>query len=333
MLLATQYLGLSLKNPLIASAAPLNAQLDHLRALEDAGAAAVVLPSLFQEQIEAEAAIHEHIMNSAAHNSPEASTYFPQTASGPYGVGPDAYLDLIHRARAAVAIPVIASLNGSSEAGWIEYAKMMQQAGAHAIELNMYFIPIDIELTGQNIEDRYVGILAAARRAVSIPLALKVSPQVSAFGNLAQRLHANGAAGLVLFNRLLQPDIDLATLRLTQGVHLSTRAEMPLSLSWIALLAGRCGASLAASTGVEEADDVIKYLLAGADVVMTTSALLRHGAGHLTGLLNGLETWMEARQFASVPDLRGLMSWSRSRHKEFYGRPSYMKMLETGVTG
>ncbi len=331
MSLETRYLGLSLKNPLVASAAPVNAQLDHLRRLEDAGAAAVVLPSLFQEQIEAEAAIHERLANSTAYNSPEASDYFPPTAAGPYGVGPDAYLDLIHSARAALSIPVIASLNGSSEAGWIEYARLMQQAGADAIELNMYFVPVDIDLTGQSVEDRYVDIVGAARKATTIPLAVKLSPYLSSLGNLAQRLHKGGADGLVLFNRLLQPDIDPVTLRLVDGVHLSTRTEMTLPLFWIALLAGRTGASLAASTGVENADDVVKYLLAGADVAMTTSALLRHGAGYVATLVRDLETWMEARQFAQVSDLRGLMSWKRSSHKERYGRPSYIKMLETGV--
>jgi dihydroorotate dehydrogenase (fumarate) len=331
MSLATQYLGLSLKNPLVASASPANAQLDHLRRLEDAGAAAVVLPSLFQEQIEAEDALDTLILNKAAYNSPEAMGYFPEACEGPYGVGPDAYLDLIRRAREALSIPVIASLNGSSEAGWITYAKSIQQAGASAIELNIYFVPIDMALTGQDVEDRYAGIVAATRRAVSLPLAVKLSPYVSALANLVQRLHAEGADGMVLFNRLLQPEIDLTTMTLTEGIHLSAQNEMALPLSWIALLAGRTGASLAASTGVESDDDVVKYLLAGADVVMTTSALLRHGPRHLKQLLNGLKVWMEVRNFASVSELRGLMSWARSRHRELYGRPSYIKMLETGV--
>jgi dihydroorotate dehydrogenase (fumarate) len=333
MSLTTHYLGLSLKNPLVASAAPVNAQLDHLRRLEDAGASAVVLPSLFQEQIEAEAAIHERVTNSTAYNSPEASHYFPQTTGGPYGVDPDAYLELVRSARAALSIPVIASLNGSSETGWIEYAGSIQQAGAHAIELNMYFVPVDIALTGQSVEDRYVDIVGAARKAAAIPLAVKLSPYLSSLGNLAQRLHNSGANGFVLFNRLMQPDIDPVTLRLVEGVHLSTRAEMSLPLFWIALLAGRTGASLAASTGVEDAGDVIKYLLAGADVVMTTSAVLRHGAGHVATLVKDLEIWMEARQFTAVSELRGLMSWTRSRHKERYGRPSYIEMLKTGVVG
>jgi len=332
MSLATHYLGLTLKNPLIASAAPGNAQLDHLRRLEDAGAAAVVLPSLFQEQIEADEALEELILGRMAHNSPEASSYLP-AAVGPYGIGSDAYLDLIRRARAALAIPVIASLNGATESGWTEYAQLMAEAGAQAIELNIYFVPIDLALSGQEVEDRYAGIVASARRNVAIPLSVKLSPQVSALGNLAQRLQASGASGLVLFNRLIQPDYDLATLRLTQCVHLSTPSEMPLPLLWISLLAGRTGLSLAGSTGVNSGDDIVKYLLAGADTVMTTSAVLRHGTGHVTRMLDELRIWLELREFNSVADMRGLLSWIRSRHREQYGRPSYIKMLEAGPVG
>jgi dihydroorotate dehydrogenase (fumarate) len=331
MSLATQYLGLSLKNPLIASAAPANAELDHLRRVEDAGAAAVVLPSLFQEQIEAEAALHDSLRGWGSYNSPEVSSYFPELISGPYGVGPDAYLGLVRRAKAALSIPVIASLNGTTKEGWIEYATLLQQAGADAIELNMYMVPVDMSMSGQAIEDRYVAIVDATRRAVDIPLAVKLSPYASALGNLARRLQENGADGLVLFNRLLQPEIDLTTLRVTEGIHLSTNAEMALPLSWIALLAAQTEASLAASGGVEGADDVVKFLLAGADVVMTTSALIRHGAGHLTVLLGGLRGWMETRHFDSVSDLRGLMSRAKSTRKDVYGRPSYIKMLNAGV--
>jgi dihydroorotate dehydrogenase (fumarate) len=332
MLLATHYLGLSLKNPLIASASPANAQLDHLRRLEDAGAAAVVLPSLFQEQIEADAALEELILGRMAHNSPEASSYRP-AAVGPYGVGSDAYLDLIRRARAALSIPVIASLNGATEAGWTEYARSMAEAGANAIELNLYFVPTDLTLTGQQVEDRYAGIVAGVRRGVAVPLSVKLSPFVSALGHLAQRLHDSGANGLVLFNRVMQPDYDLATLRLIHGVHLSTPAEMPLPLLWISLLAGRAKLSLAGSTGVHSGDDIVKYLLAGADAVMTTSAVLRHGPGHLTRMLDELRTWLDIREFHSVADMRGLLCWARSRHREQYGRPSYIKMLEAASVG
>ena len=332
MSLATQYLGLSLENPLIASASPANAELDHLRRLEDAGAAAVVLPSLFQEQIEADAELEERILGRMAHNSPEASSYLP-AARGPYGVGSDAYLTLIRRAREALSIPVIASLNGATDAGWTEYAQLMEQAGAQAIELNIYFVPIDLALSGSQVEDRYAGIVAGARRDVTIPLSVKLSPQLSALGHLAERLHDSGASGLVLFNRLVQPDFDLASLRLTHGVHLSTSAEMSLPLLWTSLLAGRTKLSLAGSTGVHSGDDVVKYLLAGADVVMTTSAVLRHGPSRVTDMLNDLRVWLELREFHSVADMRGLLSWIRSRHREQYGRPSYIKMLEAGPVG
>lgn len=332
MSLATQYLGLSLENPLIASASPANAELDHLRRLEDAGAAAVVLPSLFQEQIEADAELEERILGRMAHNSPEASSYLP-AARGPYGVGSDAYLTLIRRAREALSIPVIASLNGATDAGWTEYAQLMEQAGAQAIELNIYFVPIDLALSGSQVEDRYAGIVAGARRDVTIPLSVKLSPQLSALGHLAERLHDSGASGLVLFNRLVQPDFDLASLRLTLGVHLSTSAEMSLPLLWTSLLAGRTKLSLAGSTGVHSGDDVVKYLLAGADVVMTTSAVLRHGPSRVTDMLNDLRVWLELREFHSVADMRGLLSWIRSRHREQYGRPSYIKMLEAGPVG
>lgn len=332
MSLATQYLGLSLENPLIASASPANAELDHLRRLEDAGAAAVVLPSLFQEQIEADAELEERILGRMAHNSPEASSYLP-AAPGPYGVGSDAYLTLIRRAREALSIPVIASLNGATDAGWTEYAQLMEQAGAQAIELNIYFVPIDLALSGSQVEDRYAGIVAGARRDVTIPLSVKLSPQLSALGHLAERLHDSGASGLVLFNRLVQPDFDLASLRLTHGVHLSTSAEMSLPLLWTSLLAGRTKLSLAGSTGVHSGDDVVKYLLAGADVVMTTSAVLRHGPSRVTDMLNDLRVWLELREFHSVADMRGLLSWIRSRHREQYGRPSYIKMLEAGPVG
>ncbi len=331
MPLTTQYLGLTLQNPLVASAAPPNAHLDHLRRIEDAGASAVVLPSLFQEQIEAEAAIEALIYDAHAHNSPEAASYLPESAAGPYDVGPDAYLDLVRRARAALSIPVIASLNGATDTGWTNYAQQLEQAGAYAIELNVASIPTELTQSSQAVEDDIVAILAAVRQAVAVPVAVKLSPYASAPGHLAVRLAEAGAGGLVLFNRLVQPDIDLARLALDTHIPLSRPEEMRLPLLWIALLAGRVDASLAASTGVEDAGDVVKYLLAGADVVMTTSALLRHGPAHLSTLLEGLRAWMEARDFTSVAELRGLMSWQRSRQKQLYGRPSYIKMLETGA--
>lgn len=329
--LMTRYLGLELGNPLVASAVSLNAELDHLRRLEDAGVAAVVLPSLFQEQLEAEQTIAQSIREATAANSAEASGYFAaplsEPLSGPYGLRPTAYLELIQRARRAIAIPVIASLNGSSDEGWTRYARLMEEAGAQAIELNISMIPIDPEFTGEEMEDRQVRILERVRSVVRVPVAVKLLPFASAPGNLALRLVAEGASGLVLFNRLVQPEIDPATLRRLDRLHLSTSAEMQAPLLWLSLLAGRIDASLAASTGVETPTDVIRYLLAGADVVMTSSAILRHGPDYVGALLRGLRDWVEAREYASLDDVRGLMSWMRSTQKDGFGRAATMKIL------
>jgi dihydroorotate dehydrogenase (fumarate) len=274
MLLATKYLGLSLKNPLVASASPLNSKLDNLRRLEDAGAAAIVLPSLFQEQIESEAEAREARVDVYAESSPEALSYFPAAASGPYGMRPERYLDLVRRGTEAVSIPIIASLNGSSRAGWIEYARLIEQAGAKAIELNMYHVPTDLLESGRDVEVRYTEIVQAVCGSIELPVAVKLTPYLSSIGHFAATLVEHGAAGLVLFNRLLQPDIDLLHMSLTDSLDLSEPTEMRLPLLWIAILAGRTKASLAASTGVSTVTDVVKYLLAGADVVMTTSALV-----------------------------------------------------------
>ncbi|SNB62266.1 dihydroorotate dehydrogenase (fumarate) [Arboricoccus pini] len=331
MSLTTQYLGLTLKNPLVASAAPPNAHLDHLRHLEDAGAAAVVLPSLFEEQIEAETALEAQIYDLHANNSPEATSYFPEPIAGPYGVGPDAYLDLVRRARAALSIPVIASLNGATDAGWTNYAQLLQQAGAQAIELNVALVPIDITLDGREVEERILHILASVRRVVNVPVAVKLGPFVSSLGHFAMRLVEAGADGLVLFNRLVQPDIDIVRLAFDTHMPLSRPEEMRLPLLWISLLAGRLKASLAASTGVDRADDVVKALLAGADVVMTSSAVLRYGPNCLSIWLDDLRAWMTARDFKDIAELRGLMSGQKLPNKELLGRPSYMKMLGDAV--
>ncbi len=303
--LTTRYLGLSLRNPLIASASPLTSTLDGLRRLEDAGAAAVVLPSLFEEQIEAEAAVLDRL-DDLAEGFAEANGFFP--AGSLPQAGPQHQLDLIARARAALAIPVIASLNGTTDAGWTGYARLAQQAGAQAIELNVYFPSTDSALDGAAVEQRHVDVLAAVKRAVRIPVAMKLSAGFSAPGAMIRRLDAAGADGLVLFNRFYQPDIDLVTLRLWRHPALSAKAEIRPGLLWIAALAGTLRAGIAASTGVETADEVVKYLLVGADTVMTTSALLRHGPGHLRSLLDGLARWGEARGFAALSDLRGHMS-------------------------
>jgi len=304
--LTTQYLGLPLRNPIIASASPLTGEVGTIRQLEDAGVAAVVLPSLFEEQIRAEERLTEALIDVGSESSPEAGSYFP--ASIAYNAGPSGYLDLIARARAAVDIPVIASLNGSSEAGWVDYAKLMEDAGASALELNIYRIATGAGVTGGEAEADCVALVGAVRRQVKIPLAVKLHPHFSAFRSMARYLDQAGADGLVLFNRLYQPDIDLVRLGWRNDLALSSGHETRLGLLWLSELSGRLShASLAASTGVESADEVVKYLLAGADAVMTTSALLRHGPGHVRTLVDDLTAWLAARPFASVKAIQGLM--------------------------
>ena len=324
--LTTAYMGLKLRNPLVASASPLNSNLDNLKRLEEAGAAAVVLPSLFEEQIEAEEARYDHFTGISAESSPEAQSYFPPPAE--YRVGPRQYLDLIRRARKALAIPVIGSLNGTTDHGWIAYAKAIEEAGANALELNIYFIPADISMTGTAVEERYLAIVRAVRAMVSIPVAVKVSPYFSSIGNMALALEQAGADGLVLFNRFYQPDIDLGQLKVLTDLKLSTPHEIRLALLWIAVLAGRARASLAATTGVSTADEVIKYLLVGADVVMTTSALLRHGVEHMATLLAGLEAWLSARGFGSLDDMRGIMSQEELQDPQAFERANYIAILQ-----
>jgi dihydroorotate dehydrogenase (fumarate) len=332
MSLATTYLGLALKNPLVASASPLTGKLDNIRRLEDAGAGAIVLPSLFQEQIEAEAEALAFRVEAFADSSPEARSYFPAAGGGPYGVRPDRYLDLVRRAREAVAIPIIASLNGSSRAGWIDHAGMIEQAGASALELNLYQVATDLLEAGRDVEVRQIDIVQAVRETIALPIAVKLTPFLSSFGHFATTLVEQGVAGLVLFNRLLEPDIDLARMQLTDRLELSTPDEMRLPLLWTAILAGRVDASLAASTGVSDASDVVKYLLAGADVVMTTSALLRYDIEYMSELVGGLNRWMEERDIASLAEMRGMMSWRRGSESGAYTRGNYLRILERYVT-
>jgi dihydroorotate dehydrogenase (fumarate) len=323
--IATRYMGLQLGNPLIASASPLNTDIGNLRRLEDAGAAAVVLPSLFEEQIEAEAARQDFLTGSGTHSSPEATGYFPPSAG--YPVGPAEYLDLIRRAKAAVGIPVIASLNGITDEGWVSYARSIEEAGADGLELNVYFIPADLSLTGGAVEERYLDILKAVRAMVSIPIAMKLSPYFSAPGAMALAMEGAGADALVLFNRFYQPDIDLARLEVLPDLELSRANEMRLPLLWLAVLSGRMRLSLAASTGVSTADDVVKYLLVGADAVMTTSALLRYGVDHMRVLLDGLKAWMAAREFSSLAEIRGLLSQRKVRDPLAFERANYIEIL------
>lgn len=328
--LATQYLGLTLKNPLVASAAPSNADLGHLRRLEDAGAAAVVLPSLFEEQIASAGGHFDSIVAAGTENNPETHHHYlppANVAQGPYGLAPDRYLERVQRARESLEIPVIASLNGATPEGWADYGRQLQEAGAYALELNLYAVPTDLRDTGEQIEARCVRVVRELGEGLDIPLSVKLSPYFTSVGNMAQRFAEAGVKGLVVFNRYLQPDIDLRTLSLSSELALSQAADMRLPLQWIALLSGRVPVSLAASTGVETAEQVVKYLYAGADVAMTTSAVLRHGPGYVAVLLDGLRDWLDARGLESPAAIRGAMSFGRLKNPHAYARGHHFDML------
>jgi dihydroorotate dehydrogenase (fumarate) len=323
--LTTSYMGLRLKNPLVASASPLSHTLAGIKALEKGGAGAIVLFSLFEEQIHHESALFEHLLTSGTQSFAESLDYFPSVNE--YDTLPEQYLALIAQAKASVNVPIIGSLNGMTHSGWIQYAKKIEQAGADALELNIFYIP-DVTHSSAEIEQRYVDIVKTVKSVVSIPVALKLSPFFSSTGNLMQSLDNAGADGLVLFNRFYQPDFDIQTLTVNSTLHLSSNEEIRLPLLWIAMLHGKVQASLAATRGVETSVEVIKYLLAGANVVMTTSALLRHGTDYLGVLLAGLEEWMLTRGYASVDEMRGVMSQQNVANPEAFERANYIRILE-----
>jgi len=325
--LSTDYMGLRLPSPLVASASPLNSDLDNLRRLEANGAGAVVLPSVFEEQIQREQELLDALIDRGAESFGEALSYFPSGASYAYDTAN--HLALVERAARALAIPVIASLNGTTDSGWVDYARDIEAAGARALELNVFFVPSDPRLSGAEVERRYLEIVTAVTESVTIPVAVKVGPYFSSPGHMAGRLAAAGASGLVLFNRFYQPDIEPATLDLAPSLELSHRDEMRLPLLWIGVLAGQVEASLAATTGVDRPEDVVKYLLAGADVVMTTSALLRHGLGHMRVLVDGLAEWLAARGAASPDAIRGRLSHRNVREPEAYERANYIRVLQS----
>ena len=329
MKLNTSYLGLSLRSPLVASASPLWENVDNIRRAEEAGAGAVVLFSLYEEQIRREREAVDHYISYGAESFAEAISYVPQPVQ--YHVGPDAYLDLIRRAKAAVSIPVIASLNGATVGGWTRYARRMQEAGADALELNVYYIPTDPALSGAQVEDTYGEILTAVKAAVSIPVAIKLSPYFSNMAAMARRLDELGTDGLVLFNRFYQPDIDLETLEVRPNVLLSTPQDLRLPLTWIGILYGRLRADMAASSGAHTGADALKLLLCGATVVMMTSALLRHGPGHLRTVLDEMTGWMREREYESVDQLRGSVSQMHAEDPSAFERAQYMRALTTYV--
>ena len=325
--LSTTYLGLSLKNPLVPSAGPLSAEIGSLRQMEDAGASCVVLHSLFEEQIRHEAAEFDHYLSYGTESFAEAITYFPQPDD--YRLGPEEYLGHIAKAKEAVRIPIIASLNGVSQGGWIDYARQMEQAGADAIELNVYFVATDPELSSSEVESRYLDILKAVKSTVKIPVAMKLSPYFSAPAAMARRLDEAGADGLVLFNRFYQPDIDLETLTIVPGLMLSSTFEMRLPLRWIATLHGRVSASLAATTGISSGPDVLKMIMAGADVTQLCSVLLRKGPQELSVIRGEMERWMEENEYESLKQMKGSLSQRSAADPALFERANYMKTLNS----
>jgi len=323
--LSTTYLGMKLKNPIVASASPLSRSMDSMRRLEDAGTSAIVMHSLFEEQVTNEAESLEFYKSYGTESYAEALSYFPDT--GDYQFAPEEYLEIVAKASNKLEIPIIASLNGVTPGGWTRYAKSMEEAGAAAVELNVYYIPTKGTMTGVDVENRYVEMLKHVRGAVKIPVAMKLSPFFSSIPNIAQRLVHEGAAGLVLFNRFYQPDIDLDELDVKPGVGLSDSFANRLPMRWIGILYGKVKASLAATSGIHTAEDVLKLTMAGADVTMMCSALLMHGPEHVGKVLKNVEQWMKDHEYESIEQMKGSLSHKSIADPSAYERANYMKAL------
>lgn len=323
--LSTTYLGLSLKNPLVAAASPLSKKVDTVRRLEDAGISAVVMYSLFEEQITHESIALDHFLNRGTESFAESLSYFPSIEN--YNIGPEEYLELIHTLKAKVEIPVIASLNGISAGGWIDYAQKMEQAGADALELNIYFVPTSTTVSSQELEDAYVELVASLRSKVHIPLAVKLSPYFTSLPHLAKRLVGAGANGLVLFNRFYQPDLDIETLEVKPNLKLSTSDDLRLPLRWTAILHKQVKADLALTSGVHTAQDVVKAVMAGANVTMLASALLHNGISYATELRADLEKWLVEYEYESIKQMCGSMSQKSVANPAAFERANYMKAL------
>ena len=324
--LRTKYMGLELNNPIVPSASPLSQSVDSIKRLADAGASAVVMFSLFEEQLRMEEALESSLLAAGTESFGEALSYFPKTDD--YHVGPEQYLDLINKASQAVSIPIIASLNGVSPEGWVDYARKMQDAGAKALELNIYHLAADPKISGSKVEKMYIDVVKAVKGAVTVPLAVKLSPFFSSIPNMARKLKRAGADALVLFNRFYQPDFDLNDMTVASTLHLSTSEDIRLPLRWIAMLHGRVKVSLAATSGAHTVEDVVKFVLAGADVVQTASALLKHGPAHITTLVNGLTQWMEAHEYKSLRQMKGSMSQKSVENPTAFERANYIKIIE-----
>src|SRR3990172_10690846 len=325
--LSTTYLGLNLKNPLVASASPLSKKIETARRLEEAGIAAIVMYSLFEEQIIHESLELDHYLTRGTDSFAEAMSYLPD--GGMYSIGPEKYLDQVAGLKKALKIPVIGSLNGVSKGGWTRYAKQIQEAGADALELNLYFIPTDPDLTTQELENAQVELVAEVKSAISIPLAVKLSPFVSALPNFARRIVEAGANGLVLFNRFYQPDFDLEELEIVHNLDLSTSADLRLPLRWISILHGKVKADFALTSGVHTYTDVLKAMMAGAKVAMMASNLLHNGEQVIGPMLNDLTTWMTEREYESIHQMQGSMSQKSVKDPAAFERANYMKVLNT----
>lgn len=325
--LSTTYMGLKLKNPLVPSASPLSRDIETVKKLEDAGAAAIVVYSLFEEQISFEAAELDHFLTSGTDSYAEALSYFPEPEE--FNLGPDEYLDHIRKVKEATQIPVIGSLNGISTGGWIDYAKKIEQAGADALELNVYFVPTDINQEGRQVENLYKVILKAVKANVNIPVAMKLSPFFSSMARMAKELDEAGADALVMFNRFYQPDLDLNDLEVKPGVVLSSSNDLRIPLRWIAILYGKLQASMAGTTGVHTAMDVLKLVAAGADVTQMCAALLLNGPGYLAQVLSDVEKWLTEKEYESLDMLKGSMSQKAVKEPAAFERANYMKALNS----
>ena len=323
--LSTNYLGLKLKNPVVVSASPLTEKLENFNRLEDTGAAAIVMYSLFEEQIEAESENIDSALEYGANSYAEATSYLPDMQT--YHVGPDRYLELLRKGKAAVKIPVIASLNGSSPGGWVRYSEFMEQAGADALELNIFDIPSDPSLTAAALEDRYCDLVRAVRKNVHIPIAVKLGPYFTSCAHFVKRLSEAGADGVVIFNRFYQPDLDLEEMEVVPNLVLSSPHELRLRLHWAAILYHQVETYIAITGGVHDASDVLKSMMAGAHVAMMTSALLKYGIEHIGVVLAGMERWMEEHEYVSVKQMRGSMSLVNIESPAAFLRGNYLKML------
>jgi len=326
MNLETNYMGLQLKNPIIASASPISENADNIKRLADAGASAVVMFSIFEEQLRMEVAALDHYTSAGNDIYAESTSFFPNVPN--FHVSSDRYLDIIRTASETAGIPVIGSLNGISDEGWVDYAGKIEEAGASGLELNIYTIPSDTHVTGEQIENSYVDVVKAVKETINIPVAVKMNPYFSSIANMCKRLEDAGADALVLFNRFIQPDFDLDELEVVPHLQLSTASEIKLPLRWIAIMHGKLGISLAATSGVHSSDEVVKYLLAGADAVMSTSAILKKGIPFVTELIEGLEKWMDKNEYESVDEMKGAMSQQSVADPTSFERANYIKTLE-----